>query len=89
VGTLPMVKSWSGRLAPAVNGDGSALARPRIRVFPATSEAIRTLRNSILLADFDRRLRSLLITSATPGEGKTTTAFTWPSPTPSRATGRC
>jgi capsular exopolysaccharide synthesis family protein len=37
-------------------------------------EAIRTLRNSILLADFDRRLRSLLITSASPGEGKTTIA---------------
>jgi capsular exopolysaccharide synthesis family protein len=37
-------------------------------------EAIRTLRNSILLADFDRRLRSLLVTSASPGEGKSTIA---------------
>ena len=37
-------------------------------------EAIRTLRNSILLTDFDRRLRSLLITSASPGEGKSTIA---------------
>jgi succinoglycan biosynthesis transport protein ExoP len=73
IGTLPMVKSWRGRLAPAVNGDGSAAAPdPSVSSY---GEAIRTLRNSILLADFDRRLRSLLITSATPGEGKSTTAF--------------
>jgi capsular exopolysaccharide synthesis family protein len=37
-------------------------------------EAIRTLRNSILLSDFDRRTKSLLITSAAPGEGKSTMA---------------
>jgi len=35
-------------------------------------EAIRTLRHSILLPDLDRTVKSLLITSATPGEGKTT-----------------
>ena len=37
-------------------------------------EAIRTLRNSILLTDFDRRLRSILLTSASPSEGKSTVA---------------
>lgn len=37
-------------------------------------EAIRTLRSSILLTDFDRRIRTLLFTSASPGEGKSTTA---------------
>jgi capsular exopolysaccharide synthesis family protein len=37
-------------------------------------ESIRTLRNSILLGSFDQRYRSLLVTSAAPGEGKTTTA---------------
>jgi polysaccharide biosynthesis transport protein len=37
-------------------------------------ESIRTLRNSILLGNFDRCYRSLLVTSAAPGEGKTTTA---------------
>jgi capsular exopolysaccharide synthesis family protein len=37
-------------------------------------EAIRTLRNSMLLTDFDRRLRSVLVTSASPGEGKSTIA---------------
>jgi capsular exopolysaccharide synthesis family protein len=73
IGTLPMVKSWKGRLAPAGwNGDGPGSPDPGVSSY---GEAIRTLRNSILLADFDRRLRSLLITSATPGEGKSTTAY--------------
>jgi capsular exopolysaccharide synthesis family protein len=36
------------------------------------NEAIRTVRNSILLSEHDPRLRSLLITSAAPGEGKST-----------------
>ncbi len=35
-------------------------------------EAIRTLRHSILLPDLDREVRTLLLTSATPGEGKST-----------------
>jgi polysaccharide biosynthesis transport protein len=35
-------------------------------------ESIRTLRHSIFLPDFDRAVRSLLLTSATPGEGKST-----------------
>jgi capsular exopolysaccharide synthesis family protein len=38
----------------------------------AFEEAIRTLRDSILLSDLGRRPHSLLITSATPREGKTT-----------------
>jgi capsular exopolysaccharide synthesis family protein len=37
-------------------------------------QAIQTLRNSVLLADFDRRLRSVMITSAAPFEGKSTIA---------------
>ncbi len=35
-------------------------------------EAIRTLRHSILLPDFDRNVRSVLLTSAAPAEGKST-----------------
>ncbi len=35
-------------------------------------EAIRTLRHSILLPDFDRNVRSILLTSAVPAEGKST-----------------
>lgn len=37
-------------------------------------EAIRTIRNTILLSDFEHRLNSIMITSATPSEGKTTTS---------------
>jgi len=45
--------------------------------YTATSEfeeAVRTLRNTILLSDFEGRLRSIVVTSAIPGEGKTTIA---------------
>jgi succinoglycan biosynthesis transport protein ExoP len=35
-------------------------------------EAVRTLRHSILLPDLDRNMRSLLVTSAVPAEGKST-----------------
>jgi len=37
-------------------------------------EAIRTIRNTILLSDFEGRLRSIMITSAAPSEGKSTIA---------------
>jgi capsular exopolysaccharide synthesis family protein len=37
-------------------------------------EAVRTIRNTIFLSDFEGRLRSIVITSATPGEGKSTIA---------------
>jgi polysaccharide biosynthesis transport protein len=47
----------------------------RAKSFTAFEEAIRMLRNSILLGDFDRKLRSILVTSATPGEGKSTIAL--------------
>lgn len=40
--------------------------------FSSYEEAIRTLRHSILLPDLDRVMKSILITSATPGEGKST-----------------
>jgi succinoglycan biosynthesis transport protein ExoP len=60
------------------NGNGTAaLARVHVETDQALSnyeEAIRTLRNSILLTDFDRRLRSVLLTSASPSEGKSTVA---------------
>jgi len=78
VGSLPVVKNWKGRLGPA-----PAVAASQALVSAGSNgdhavasydEAIRTLRNSILLADFDRRLRSLLVTSASPGEGKSTIA---------------
>lgn len=77
LGSLPMVKNWRGKIAPAAIGSGGDLVpvaqTAQIRV-AGFEEAIRTLRDSILLSDFDRSLRSLLVTSATPREGKTTTS---------------
>jgi capsular exopolysaccharide synthesis family protein len=37
-------------------------------------ESVRTIRNTILLSDFEGRLRSIVITSAAPSEGKSTIA---------------
>lgn len=82
VGTLPSVKNpkeltLSTSVAlPAAGSDSGALLVPRRteRQLSTYDEAIRTIRNSILLTDFDRRLRTLLFTSATASEGKSTTA---------------
>src|SRR5262249_23547145 len=70
VGSLPGVKE-------AHTENGSALMLAKSTPDGSVSgyhEAIRTLRNSILLADFDRRLRTVMITSAAPSEGKSTIA---------------
>jgi capsular exopolysaccharide synthesis family protein len=78
LGSLPVVKSWRNKLLPvAINSNAStALVKSTSRSDQAAAfeEAIRTLRDSILLSDLGRRPRSLLMTSATPREGKTTTA---------------
>jgi polysaccharide biosynthesis transport protein len=88
IGSLPAVKDWRRRLSPipthaaprtvAVipNGAGSLVKAPdpADQALSNYEEAIRTLRNSILLTDFDRRLRSVLLTSASPSEGKSTVA---------------
>jgi succinoglycan biosynthesis transport protein ExoP len=82
MGSLPRVNSWRRRLvARPSESETAALVRAdnispdkSERTATGFEEAIRTLRNSILLGTFDRRLRSLMITSATPSEGKTTTA---------------
>jgi capsular exopolysaccharide synthesis family protein len=82
LGSLPTVKGWRGRL-PSIgvngngNGDGSkALVKAGGTSSQASAfeEAIRTLRDSILLSDPLRRPKSLLMTSAVPREGKTTTS---------------
>ena len=75
LGSLPVVKDWRDRL-PAIGGAARPVAggESSEQEFSTYDEAIRTLRNSILLTDFDRRLRSLLITSASPSEGKSTIA---------------
>ncbi len=79
LGSLPVVKSWHNKVLPlAVNGNAvGALVKSGRHNGQAAAfeEAIRTLRDSILLSDLGRRPRSLLITSATPREGKTTTSI--------------
>jgi len=90
IGSLPAVKDWRRHLSPIhgvsmingvhANGNGNgtaALVKSQSEGDLALTnyeEAIRTLRNSILLTDFDRRLRSVLLTSASPSEGKSTVA---------------
>jgi len=70
VGSLPGVKEIR-----AINGSALITAKPTgDSGITGYDEAVRTLRNSILLADFDRRLRTLMITSAAPSEGKSTIA---------------
>jgi capsular exopolysaccharide synthesis family protein len=83
IGGLPMMKKW--RASPAlallqnaelmesgVGGDGRAIqTRNQLSGF---EEAVRTLRNSVMLTDFDRRLKCILMTSASPSEGKSTVA---------------
>ena len=78
LGSLPIVKPWHDKL-PLVtkNGKGSMALLDSGRgsgQVSAFEDAIRTLRDSILLSDLNSRPRSLLITSATPREGKSTTA---------------
>jgi polysaccharide biosynthesis transport protein len=73
VGTLPAVKDWHGSMLGT--GDNSLALVPQQAVgLNSFQEAVRTLRNSILLTDFDRRIRSLMVTSSGPSEGKSTTA---------------
>jgi len=74
LGSLPVVKHWRGRL-PSVSqegGKGLAGSSRRLGQADAFEEAVRTLRDSVLLSDLGRRPQSLLLTSATPREGKTT-----------------
>ena len=76
IGGLPQVKLWKNRMPLAMPENGTAMIlRPEEdRILSSFEEAIRTLRNTILLGSFDRRIRSLMVTSATPGEGKSTVA---------------
>lgn len=78
IGSLPVVKTWRGRLG--LVGSNRETEETKAKTPSAENlsngydESIRTLRNSILLSDFEQRPRSLLVTSASPGEGKSTIA---------------
>jgi capsular exopolysaccharide synthesis family protein len=81
VGALPLVKSWrAGPFLASRRAAGAGLenlpvpTREEDRILTGFEEAVRTLRNTILLSSFDRPMKSLMVTSATPGEGKSTVA---------------
>ena len=76
LGSLPVVKAWRGHFPAPIPKTASIAISSAIPAAQPTpyEEAIRTLRDSILLPNADSRPRSLLVTSATPREGKTTTA---------------
>jgi capsular exopolysaccharide synthesis family protein len=81
IGSLPRVKNWRGKLAVAANTSEPAESRALVKrernhahATATFQEAVRTLRNSILLGSFGQQLRSLMVTSACPMEGKTTIA---------------
>ncbi len=83
MGSLPQVKGWRRRRVSVRSSDGEVTALVRAddaapakteRNTTGFEEAIRTLRNSIMLGAFDRHMKSLMVTSATPSEGKTTIA---------------
>lgn len=77
VGTLPQVKTWRHQLATVTpeGGNGNGNHRDSGRSLTGYEEAIRTLRNSIMLGEMDRQFRTLLVTSASPSEGKSTIAI--------------
>ena len=60
LGTIPFVKAWQK------NGHVRVTAEER-----PTSEAFRILRTNIQFANVDSTVRTLLVTSSAPGEGKT------------------
>lgn len=83
IGTLPSVKNTKELQLPSslrgeavMDADGALIPSPdrKDRALSTYEEAVRTIRSSVLLTDFDRRLRTLLFTSATASEGKSTTA---------------
>ena len=80
LGSLPIVKHWRGTVTQAILPASTSPNAPRVKSArrrgqaSAFDEAVRTLRDSILLSDLGRRPHSILVTSATPREGKTTTS---------------
>jgi succinoglycan biosynthesis transport protein ExoP len=75
VGVLPLAKelrSFSGSGQAASTRQPMLTDKAGAERMTGYNEAVRTLRNSIFLTDFDRRVRSLMLTSASPSEGKST-----------------
>ena len=79
IGSLPMSRDWKFRFGAHGSGwnSGSSELVKAEAISPGTKlleESVRVLHSSILLSDLDRRIRSILITSASPRDGKSTTS---------------
>jgi polysaccharide biosynthesis transport protein len=85
IGLLPAVKNPKALVIRPLSDNQERrpnIFAPRRNAIPAVAnrnaavfdEAIRAVLNSVLLTDFDRRIKCLFITSATVAEGKSTTA---------------
>lgn len=70
LGTLPLVKPERGMMQQE-QGLSATFQSDKDRAF---SEAIRTLRTSVMLSLLDKAQKNILVTSSVPGEGKTTVA---------------
>ena len=75
IATLPKLNKWT----PGEDGKTKAVVgktptTQRTRMLMQYEEAIRSLRTSIDLTEAGRNPKSLLVTSTSPGEGKSTTA---------------
>ncbi|MDZ7638305.1 MAG: polysaccharide biosynthesis tyrosine autokinase [Bryobacterales bacterium] len=80
LGALPRVRN-PARLIPAMVEESAqpekALIRARDsanRSIAGYQESIKTLSTSLMLADFDQRVKTMMVTSASPSEGKSTVA---------------
>ena len=83
IGTMPIDRHAAQLLKNAATVPAAAIVAQTARnekrkgYYRSTSdfeESVRTIRNTILLSDFEGRLRSIMLTSAGPGEGKSTIA---------------
>ena len=63
LGYVPMIENEDARLLNGARGGGSVL------------ESYRVLRSNVRFAAIDTRIRSILVTSTVPGEGKSVTAY--------------
>jgi capsular exopolysaccharide synthesis family protein len=78
IGSLPMVRDWKFRFGPVATAEAGELVKveedPVSHSTKLLEESVRVLHSSILLSDLDRRIRSVLVTSASPRDGKSTTS---------------
>lgn len=80
LGALPRVRNPS-RLIPAMIEESAQPEMALVRAGDASQrsivgyqESIKTLSTSMMLADFDQRIKTIMVTSASPSEGKSTVA---------------